>query len=375
MVTHYRWDFIGLSTDSKPTPATSEKVADGSTYYESDTSKLYVWYDDQWYEKTAGGGGEGGDGIVELTTSDYDWPVSTPDGVALWKLDTGIYKASAGTKLYVNSNDKFTLGEGVSVLYDVSIISDTARIFSTYLGRSGTSNVNRPAIAYTKISDGSRAQIADISYLYGRSNEILMARDIYDALTQSNPQQVAVLSAYQGYLLDQKISGLSVYRDPDTKEQIQVGNGSSAPGTTATAVGAFSTAQSYAAVSIGNTAGDQNNNASHSISIGAYAHANAAGSVALGAYSKATVTGTVDISTSNSNYGYGASKFRKITGMSNGEDAHDGATVAQGNLLVGSAPTTSTVGVLGQLYTDTSSMHTYQCTAISGNTYTWTQRW
>lgn len=40
-----------------------------------------------------------------------------------------------------------------------------------------------------------------------------------------------------------------------------------------------------------------------------------------------------------------------------------------------SAPTASTVGVLGQLYTDTANMHTYQCTAISGDTYTWTQRW
>ena len=39
------------------------------------------------------------------------------------------------------------------------------------------------------------------------------------------------------------------------------------------------------------------------------------------------------------------------------------------------APTTSTVGVLGQLYTDTTDMHTYQCTAISGNTYVWTMRW
>ena len=48
---HYRWDFIGLSTDSKPTASTSPKVVDGSTYYEADTSKLYVWYSDQWYEK------------------------------------------------------------------------------------------------------------------------------------------------------------------------------------------------------------------------------------------------------------------------------------------------------------------------------------
>ena len=48
-----RWDFIGLSTDEKPTPANSKKVVDGSTFYEADTSKLFVWTRDQWYEKTS----------------------------------------------------------------------------------------------------------------------------------------------------------------------------------------------------------------------------------------------------------------------------------------------------------------------------------
>lgn len=48
-----RWDFIGLSTDVKPTPATSKLVVDGSTYYEADTSKLYFWTKDQWYRKTS----------------------------------------------------------------------------------------------------------------------------------------------------------------------------------------------------------------------------------------------------------------------------------------------------------------------------------
>jgi hypothetical protein len=48
-----RWDFIGLSTSSKPTPATSDKVVDGSTYYEADTSKLFFWTNDQWYRKTS----------------------------------------------------------------------------------------------------------------------------------------------------------------------------------------------------------------------------------------------------------------------------------------------------------------------------------
>lgn len=48
-----RWNFIGLSTEEKPTPATSDKVVDGSTFFEADSSKLYFWTNDQWYEKTS----------------------------------------------------------------------------------------------------------------------------------------------------------------------------------------------------------------------------------------------------------------------------------------------------------------------------------
>ena len=56
---HYRWDFIGLSTDTKPTPETSEKVVDGSTYYCADNSKLYVFCQGTWYERKPLGGGGG----------------------------------------------------------------------------------------------------------------------------------------------------------------------------------------------------------------------------------------------------------------------------------------------------------------------------
>lgn len=47
----YRWDFIGLSTDEKPT--TGEHVTDGSTFYEANTSKLFFFYKGTWYEKTS----------------------------------------------------------------------------------------------------------------------------------------------------------------------------------------------------------------------------------------------------------------------------------------------------------------------------------
>lgn len=39
-----KYDLVGLSTESKPT-----KVKDGSTFLEVNTSKLYVFYNNNWY--------------------------------------------------------------------------------------------------------------------------------------------------------------------------------------------------------------------------------------------------------------------------------------------------------------------------------------
>lgn len=73
----YRWDFIGLSTDNKPTKTTSENVTDGSTYYEVDTSKLYVYYGSEWYEKQSTGGGNGDYVKVDLALDLEHGTVST----------------------------------------------------------------------------------------------------------------------------------------------------------------------------------------------------------------------------------------------------------------------------------------------------------
>ena len=45
-VWNYRKDFIGLSTESKPTD-----VIDGTTFYEVDTSTLYIYYAGTWYKQ------------------------------------------------------------------------------------------------------------------------------------------------------------------------------------------------------------------------------------------------------------------------------------------------------------------------------------
>ena len=42
----FRKDYIGLSTESKPT-----SDVDGSTYLEVDTSDLYIYYKGTWYKQ------------------------------------------------------------------------------------------------------------------------------------------------------------------------------------------------------------------------------------------------------------------------------------------------------------------------------------
>lgn len=107
MVTHYRWDFIGLSTDDKPTPAISEKVTDGSTFYCSDNSKLYVWYKNQWYEKTSSGGGGGY--VLPIASSETLGGVKVGSNLSI-DSETGVLDATDTTYSAFTGTDGETAG-------------------------------------------------------------------------------------------------------------------------------------------------------------------------------------------------------------------------------------------------------------------------
>lgn len=52
MENKFRFDLIGLSTDSKLTKLEDgTPLADGSTFYEVDTSDFYILYNETWYEQ------------------------------------------------------------------------------------------------------------------------------------------------------------------------------------------------------------------------------------------------------------------------------------------------------------------------------------
>lgn len=42
----FRSDYLGISIEEKP-----QVEANGTTYYEVDTSRFYIWYNGTWYEQ------------------------------------------------------------------------------------------------------------------------------------------------------------------------------------------------------------------------------------------------------------------------------------------------------------------------------------
>ena len=114
---HYRWDFIGLSTDSKPTPATNENVADGSTFYCSDNSKLYVFYKDTWYEKKPiGGSGDTGNYVEKVgDTSEYPFDDQRPYLVTDDHLAYDVESVSIGQLVYDTSEVKLYVVSGTDI--------------------------------------------------------------------------------------------------------------------------------------------------------------------------------------------------------------------------------------------------------------------
>ena len=151
-------------------------------------------------------------------------------------------------------------------------------------------------------------------------------------------------------------------------------------------IGKYANASGQRSVAIGGAlaAGDATTSSGQrSVAIGEVARATANGSIAIGQGANATHAGELNIGSNNfTTYGYNNTYYRLISGVYDGQSAHDAATKGQLDARVlqnAGAPTTSTVGTVGQLLEDTTNGKLYQCTAVTPgtdpdpDTYTWTE--
>lgn len=341
---HYRWDFVGLSTDTKPTPETSEKVVDGSTFYCSDTSKLYVFCKTRWYERKAlGGGGGGGTSYTAGNGIDITDDIISVDSEVV--------------------QDKLIAGSNVSISAQ-NVISATDTTYSAFTGTDGTAAgtaglVPAPATTDTDKflkSDGTWATAGGggggvtVVQTTGTSTTDVMSQDattklVYPDITNSPYKMVigegSIAGTNKGLVingvLDTGITGGSVAIGATDASYAQIGTSGRADNSVAIGNGA-NVARGMHSIAIGASSfANSGQNAGDNIAIGYDTIAgggSATSTVALGAYAQASRTGEVNIGTGSNGSGYNSTNYRVLGGVHDGQLAQDAVTVSQVNGLI-----------------------------------------
>ena len=309
---HYRWDFIGLSTDSKPTPATSEKVADGSTYYEGDTSKLYIWYGTQWYEKEDTGGGS------------YELPIAAADTLG-------------GIKV----------GSNLSIDSETGVLSATDTTYSNFVGTDGTAAGTAGLVPAPATTDSGKFLKADGTWDTAGGGGPTVVQGIgsstTDVMSQKAVTDTIFIDSSHNSIRIGNTNTVATYAvclgnnaHAQGTSSVGIGDNSSSYGVDSVAVGYYAVANGEGDVAIGKICRSRNSYNNGVIAIGSGIDFNTggcSGSVLLGAgtgldgrYGKGIVSFYVKSDNDVNTYGYNGTHYRLIMGVHDPQSAHDAAT-------------------------------------------------
>ena len=335
-------DSIAIRGTGAPTTSTAGQV--GTLYEDTTNGDLYICTDATnpyvWEEVGAGGGSN----ITVLTSADYDYPDNNPTAVAAWRLSPGMYTNFDGTNI---AEVRTTTSIGLSTF------SGTTFVIGEHSDAGNSARI--PFVNLTAKRIG-----------YITANGSSVGLDTIPAVVQSTGTSTTDV-------MSQNAVTNMVFADPSQCTKVLIGGSSVGTSVNPVAIGQGAGVRGDYAIAIGGSAGGQVTSTPGGVSLGAFSSSAGQGQMSIG-LDRANSIARAD-------YGYNGSAYRLLTGLYDGQSDHDAATVAQGNKLMTAAPTTTDAGVLGQLWTDTTNMHTYQLTAIDNTTdpqnptYTWTQRW
>lgn len=173
----------------------------------------------------------------------------------------------------------------------------------------------------------------------------------------SGPTVVQTTGTSQADVMSQNAVTSMVYADPATKYNVRIGGYATGNPANGGAV----------------ILGDASGNFQNSIAVGNSATTYGVGAIALGAGSRANAVGEMNIGSVWTSFGYNSSNYRLLSGLYDAQSDHDAVNLSQLNgrvLQNAGAPTTATVGTVGQLLEDTTNGKLYIC-ADATNPYVW----
>lgn len=258
---------------------------------------------------------------------------------------------SADTSVLATQTDlsgkQNTLTAGSNITISGDTISATDTTYSNFVGTDGTAAGTAGLVPAPATTDAGKFLKADGTWDTAGGG--------------GGPTVVQTTGTSTTDVMSQNAVTSMVFADPDTQYKIKIGAGASdAEGGNAIEIGHDATATASNSVAIGYGASTQS----------------FANSVAIGRNAKATMNGEFHIGAGNKSTGYLNTSYRLLTGVHDPQSAHDAATKGYVDPTTdSSAPTTATVGRLGQIQIDTTTATAYMCVAVDTVTpsYTWKQ--
>ena len=325
----------------------------------------------------------------ELTVDDYNYPTNNPDGVALWLLGNGLYHSAQGVKIYyaveASTNSAYDIlvnkgSNGIKIfMFDASSSSIDITVRRIRLDGSLIASPNILSESYivnnlTSTNSGrvlSAAQgkvlkdfIGDLTNLTTTDKTNLVAA-INEAAAGGGggPTVVQTTGTSTTDVMSQNAVTGMIFADPATQYKIKIGAGTSASegkdgieighnaaatkiystalgvtasasGNRSTAIGQASFAQSDDSLAVGGAGVYTGSDGGVAIGGAAQVEFNKPGAIALGAYSSPSAAGEMNIGSTNTSYGYNSSNYRLLTGVYDGQSAHDAVTVGQVNSVI-----------------------------------------
>lgn len=268
------------------------------------------------------------------TTANGQFDISTRNpsygyGNSLYRLITGVHEP-------INAHDAATKG------YTDNLVINYATLNGSSAPTTSTAGEYVGQLYYDTTNDQM--------YYLSAIDDTVTPTEYTWSVIGGGPTVVQTTGTSTTDVMSQNAVTSMVFADPSTKEKIQMGRSASVTGSGSVGMGAggvrctgaYSVALGWATSSasrdsaaLGSGAANSSS-AEFSVALGSNSQTVLGHSVALGSYSKATMKGQVDISTlKNTNtYGYNNSQYRLLTGLYDGQSAHDAVTVGQLNTAI-----------------------------------------
>lgn len=162
-------------------------------------------------------------------------------------------------------------------------------------------------------------------------DKFLKSDGTWEAVSGGGPTVVQSVGNSTTDVMSQNATTRMIFKDNSRYEILISGGGSDTSGIGSVAIGYGAQAYGQQAIAIASGVA----NAERSISIGGHSSnsqgAQAQGSIALGFGATTTQIGEMNIGTNNTSYGYNSSNYRLLSGIYDGQNSHDAATVGQIN--------------------------------------------